>query len=470
VNDSTHELTNDSLPGPDKKAPTMKLRINIMLLVMLTGCGPSTGQDRSNPSSDGEVSSSEKLTTEDVRRAMGDGYTPLAGAQQECLGRLVFDVGQAVQWPTYINRNANFIFSSLFGEKVFDRGDEIGVQNMRIAVVGPTTPATLKRAYSDAPWAKIERHKEYINESAAYAKRLRGEKNISKQSQKEIADTEKDIRDWENVIKETELKYDKFVLPFPDNRAFWKGEDSNGDGILTHSLYRAYLFRSEFTYIFESEVELTEGMTKERHKQQFLDIVGRFRPRKSGEIPTDLGVCFPYGFIADDGKMITDIKQSLRWEDAPGVIYSIQTGNVTERNTKSATIRAIGTAAAARVALKGEGGERAVLTLQVGPVLTRIGGLRASQGGFALRISNPGREPFEVYNVFTGYSGWGGSAVLPFILIEMSTRTMEQAPELKTNPPPFKQSMDRLDTLLKSTRLRPTTPLMPDVAALTEKK
>jgi hypothetical protein len=455
---------------PDKKASTMKLRINIVLLAMLTGCGHSTGPDRSNPSPNHKVRSTEKLTSKDVQQATGAGYISPAGARQECLGRLVFDVGQSVQWPTYINKDANFIFSSLFGEEVFDSGDGIKVQNMRIAVVGPTTPSTVKRAYSDAPWAKIERHKEYIDEYSAYAKRLRSEKNVSKRNKKDIADTEKSIRDWENVIKETELKYENFVLPVPDSRAFWKGEDSNGDGILTHSLYRAYLNRSEFTYIFESEVELKDEMTKERHKQQFLDIVGRFRPRKAGEIPTDLGVCFPYGFIADDGKMITDIKQSLRWEDAPGVIYSIQTGNVTERNTKSATIRAIGTAAAARVALGSNGGENAVLTHQVGPVLTRIGGLRASQGGFALRISNAGREPFDTYNVFTGYSGWGGSAVLPFILIEMSTRTMEQAPELKSNPPPFKQSMGRLETLLKSTRLRPTTPLMPDMAALNEKK
>jgi hypothetical protein len=46
----------------------------------------------------------------------------------------------------------------------------------------------------------------------------------------------------------------------------------------------------------------------------------------------------------------------------------------------------------------------------------------------------------------------------------MSTRTMEQAAELKKNPLPFKQSMERLETLLKSTRLRPTTPLMPELA------
>ena len=46
---------------------------------------------------------------------------------------------------------------------------------------------------------------------------------------------------------------------------------------------------------------------------------------------------------------------------------------------------------------------------------------------------------------------------------------MEQAPELKTNPPPFKQSVDRLQMLLKNTRLRPTMPLMPDMAALKAK-
>ena len=60
----------------------------------------------------------------------------------------------------------------------------------------------------------------------------------------------------------------------------------------------------------------------------------------------------------------------------------------------------------------------------------------------------------------------GESALLPLILIliEMSSRTMEQAPELKTNPPPFKQSVDRLQMLLKSTPLRPTMPSMPDMA------
>jgi hypothetical protein len=52
---------------------------------------------------------------------------------------------------------------------------------------------------------------------------------------------------------------------------------------------------------------------------------------------------------------------------------------------------------------------------------------------------------------------------LPFIFVELNTTTMNMAPELKQNPPPFKQSMGRYEALLKSIRLRPTTPPMPDM-------
>jgi hypothetical protein len=66
--------------------------------------------------------------------------------------------------------------------------------------------------------------------------------------------------------------------------------------------------------------------------------------------------------------------------------------------------------------------------------------------------------------VFTGYSGWLGTAVLPYILVEMRTVTKAQAPELKQNPPPFKQSMERLELMLKSMRWRPTNPSMSEFA------
>jgi hypothetical protein len=448
----------------------MKIVIKYIIFMMLLGCGPSRSHHPAETSDDAEEKPSRLPTERELLRSIGAGYTLPAGAQQECIGRLIVEVGRTVQWPTYVGRNSTSLFDSQFSEGVFDQGDGIAVQNVSVAVIGPTTPSLLGQVLSDTPWGTIEEYRELIAKSSAYLRTVEGEKPHSPRTSRFIVHEEESIRTWQRLIGETEAKYEVISFPFPESQGFWKSGDRNADGSPSESTYRAYLTRGDYVYVFESLENLKDGMTKERHKQQFIDTVRRFRPRKPGEIPSGLGVCFPHGFIADDGKMITDIKQSLRWPDAPGVIYAIQTGNSTTRNSKNAMITALGTAAAAKTALSGEGGETAVLTHQVGPVLTKIGELPASQGGFALRISTPGREPFEVYDVFTGYSGWRGVPVLPFILIEMSTRTTQQAPELTTNPPPFKQSMDRLQTLLKSARLRPTTPLMPGLAALREKK
>jgi hypothetical protein len=68
--------------------------------------------------------------------------------------------------------------------------------------------------------------------------------------------------------------------------------------------------------------------------------------------------------------------------------------------------------------------------------------------------------------VYTGYGGWGGSAVLPAIVVDMRSFTKEQERALKKNPPPLDESLQRLDALLKSIRLRPTTPPMPELDRL----
>ncbi len=249
----------------------------------------------------------------------------------------------------------------------------------------------------------------------------------------------------------------------------------DGYRMLNSKLYFDYFegirkLRTKFDELIESHFcpnyDKFIDWAKEKHGKQFVAMLAKFRPRKANEIPTELGVCIPHGFIADDGKTATDIKQSLRWPDAPGVLYTIHTGTVDERKMKTSLITAAGSAAVGLLGSYAESEVKPFVTERIGPRPYQIGGLKASQGGVALKISRPGKKPFEAYNVFTGYSGWLGTEALPYILVEMSTRTMEQAQELKQNPPPFQQSMGRLEILLKSTRLRPTTPLMPDLANL----
>lgn len=53
------------------------------------------------------------------------------------------------------------------------------------------------------------------------------------------------------------------------------------------------------------------------------ELVARFRTRELYEVPQGPGICFPYGFIADDGKTEYRVKNSLRFAHTPNVIFSL---------------------------------------------------------------------------------------------------------------------------------------------------
>src|SRR5699024_7038867 len=65
------------------------------------------------------------------------------------------------------------------------------------------------------------------------------------------------------------------------------------------------------------------AITVEEVNQQLT----HFQPRELGEVPTQSGFCFPYGFINDNGRVPYEIKNSFRFTDQPNVAYSIYTGN-----------------------------------------------------------------------------------------------------------------------------------------------
>ncbi|KJU77285.1 hypothetical protein N619_22670 [Ectopseudomonas oleovorans] len=52
-------------------------------------------------------------------------------------------------------------------------------------------------------------------------------------------------------------------------------------------------------------------------------LMARFQPRELYEVPKGPGFCFPYGFIADDGKTAYSIKNSLRFTKTPNVIFTL---------------------------------------------------------------------------------------------------------------------------------------------------
>jgi hypothetical protein len=162
-----------------------------------------------------------------------------------------------------------------------------------------------------------------------------------------------------------------------------------------------------------------------------------------------------------------DVKLSLRYADRPNVLYTIGTGIVGTDYQPVSEPTALMAATRANIGRdpgpeNEEAARRLLKRIEAHDVM--IGALPAQQGGIAVNTADPGKPVTPNYSVYTGYGGWKGSQVLPFITVEMRSFTREQERTFKTDPPPFEESLQRLDALLKSIRLRPTEPPMPELA------
>jgi hypothetical protein len=439
----------------------------LLSAVLSFGCGRTQGTTASMVVD--EYTPSSRPSMQDMLKVTAPGYISPVGMKQDCFGRMVFDVAAKIEWPTFYKDDSEFLFYRSFSAKVADRGDEMTFGDTKIAVLGPANAETVKKVLRGTPSGTIQWLQEDLDDARAYFSTLTKADLKTQRESHEVKRAEDRIKALESSLKEERDGSERFDSGLPDSEGYWKTIIEANSESRRYSIYRVYLIRDGYIYVFESHEKMDKPLDKEAHKQKFIGLLKKFRVRKQNEIPTELGVCIPHGFISDDGKTLSEFKQSMRWPDAPGVVYTIETGNVHPRRMKSTGMMA---ATKAAIGKPGSGGEedavKDFVTQRIGPRSYKIGGLTGEQGGVALTVKRPGKEPFEAYSLFTGYSGWLGTAVLPYITVDMHTYTMEQAPELKQNPPPFKESMERLDLLLKSMRLRPTNPPMPDFAAATK--
>ncbi|QXH54217.1 hypothetical protein KSS94_15405 [Pseudomonas fakonensis] len=83
------------------------------------------------------------------------------------------------------------------------------------------------------------------------------------------------------------------------------------------SPYEAFLWRNNRVYYFAFTKPEASSL------QDVKNLMARFEPRDSHQIPKGPGVCMPYGFIHDDGLPTFSIKSSLCFDSTPNVILSI---------------------------------------------------------------------------------------------------------------------------------------------------
>lgn len=350
-----------------------------------------------------------------------------------------------------------------FSEYVHGGQDYVGAANVSMVVSQP------------AKWSDIERMTVAVNAEkgiaiGTYEDRIELKKGIVYEFEEFIKDPSKApsmeevsrypaaVEEYKKEIREEQASIDRIKrdwhpldLGLPQSLGYAAGP----------TLY-AFLLRDGRAYSFMSVGGEAEAPFEDR-KKAFLDMLQRFKVRQLYEIPKERGLCIPYGFIPDDGTGHFRMEVSMRYKDRPGVIYTIGTAVVGERGVEQGESPMLQATARASASLLAGGLTEGREVKSIGPRPVQIGALPAYQGGFSLNVADPGQPPVFNYSVYTGYAGWDHSRVLPAITVNLRSFTKEQDPSIKENPPPIEESMQRLEVLLKSMRLRPTDKPMPEL-------
>lgn len=423
---------------------------------LLSACQPSSAQlDLEGPS---------RPTHEQLHEATHAGHQTPAGGSQECLGRLVWDLGaQPMEWGV-MAPGAWSGDKFRFSEHVHGGQDYVGAANISMVVSQP------------AKWEDIESMQESADARKGiainhYEDRIKVKKGIVADLEEFIADPSKapprdDVSRYPAIIEEYKKEIREAQASIAGLKQDWHPIDLGLPQSLGYAagptLY-AFLLRDGRAYNFMSVGGEGEAPFDER-KKAFLDMLQRFKVRKLYEIPRERGLCIPYGFIPDDGTGHFRMEVSMRYQDRPGVIYTIGTAVVGERGIEQGESPMLQATARSAASLLAGGLTEGREVKSIGPRPVQIGALPAYQGGFSLNVAEPGQPPVFNYSVYTGYAGWDHSRVLPAITVNLRSFTKEQDPSIKENPPPIEESMQRLDALLKGMRLRPTDQPMPELA------
>ena len=232
------------------------------------------------------------------------GLTTAEPIRQECLGRLTFDVQEDIEWATFnadrtmqISKGGGHDFSDM----VAARGDNAnyGEFGAVIYVSDEVDRSMLDDVYGYRRGTSIL-HQDYLKDKLESSKRL--VKQFEKSNEQE------DVVIWKGEVRKIEEEI-LHALPtvhdlgIPD--AYFVGSAS--------APAEAYIYRNNRVYTFFMD----EAYAKGKGKEAMLDMMSRFRPRELYEVPTESGVCIPYGFIADVVFSIVTASPNDPWDTHP---------------------------------------------------------------------------------------------------------------------------------------------------------
>lgn len=451
-----------------------------MAAIMLVACGQS-GQAQESKTAFGTDRFGKRVeipnpSREDRLSSAAPKYVSPAGVRAECLGRLMFDIsGQAqLEWAISSKTGYRGTFENLFQH--FDNGTgkgfiEVETSELRtsFAVYGPVTPDLREefleyRAHRNA--ALLSGLLSALGQQKEDEEMYRRRPELLGPETKE--NLEKDKNKLEKRIADIKLdQYRKSIdLHRPDSMALRHDQRRGGASYL-----RGAIILGQHLVAFESMLRGDIPQFEEPTEAQWQvaenalrKLISQLKPRGLYEIPEERGFCLPFAFLGDDGTYGNKISSSFRLADNPAVIYTLSVAAIPGGGASETTI--LNAAGRSATGLLSQIPENTTVKQRLGPRPAKIGALTSEQGGIVVEVKRPGQPPREGYHVYTGYAGWAGSQILPTIEVVMESASRASYPKLTKDAPPYDQSRPRLDAMLKSIRLRPTTPPMPELAGI----
>lgn len=451
----------------------------ILVVAILTGCGQS-GQAEEPKGAIGTDRFGNQVeipnpSREDRLAATAPGYVPPDGRHMECLGRVVFDVPERASFEWAISSKTSEFGTFENFIQHFDNGTgkghlQLETEELRtvFAVYGPVT-----RELSDEFFAFRAMENEALLRNSMNSLKAQKEKeerfrqnppgpNTMANIAADIAKTEKNIADLKAG------QYRKVVdLGRPHSMAF--RHDQRRGGV---SYLRGAIILGQHLVAFESmlrggDIPQFEEPTEAQWQvaeNALRKLISQLKPRALYEIPKDRGFCLPFAFLGDDGTYGNKISSSFRLADSPAVIYTLSVAAIPGGGASETTL--LNATGRSSTGLLSHLPEDTTVKQRLGPRPAKIGALTAEQGGIVVEAKRPGQPAREGYHVYTGYAGWAGSQILPTIEVVMESAARSSYPKLTKDAPPYEQARPRLDALLKSIRLRPTTPPMPELVGI----
>lgn len=272
------------------------------------------------------VSESDKQSAERAARYSADlqlvdaANPPLdPDKRYECLGRHVFEVSSELEWGLADLDAINFV------RPKFNNNFKIGHSMVELNRV-ETSRVRLREGMS------FDEYRERVERSMATSQRAARSRIQSKLDlhRRRLADFENWVAHPETItngddpeglkeeIPEFRTKIEaleKRLAAIGKGNKFFDPGIPNSIGYIAYGEPKVWLYDNGHAVLFRRI-----GGTVEHA----MDVIRRYRHRKMYEIPTEPGVCVPYGFIPDDGTEPATMQMSFRYKDAPNVLYHLE--------------------------------------------------------------------------------------------------------------------------------------------------